>query len=145
MNVVVVDFLVGVLVDENNVGYFLVIVLGVVWFFWDLGFYYDYQMEWWYYIGNLEIVDGWFFGYQFIFFCRVFVLFGEGVVIVDVFLWCMIQVYMVYFVISDILNRGFYLVEKFSWQVLGLVGVSLELYVVWLDDWYVCEFNNNLV
>lgn len=42
MNVVVVDFLVGVLVDENNVGYFLVIVLGVVWFFWDLGFYYDY-------------------------------------------------------------------------------------------------------
>jgi predicted secreted hydrolase len=101
----------------------------------DFGPHPDFQTEWWYYTGNLEIADGSHFGYQLTFFRRGLLppsqLPGRGS---D---WATNQIYMAHFTLTDVEGETFQAYERFSRGAAGLAGAQADPYRVWLEDWQV--------
>ncbi len=99
----------------------------------DHGPHLDYQTEWWYYTGNLDLADGRHVGYQLTFFRRGLSpaaperasAFGTN------------QIYFAHFAVTDVSGDRHQSFERFSRGAAGLAGASGEPYHVWLDDWQV--------
>ena len=99
----------------------------------DHGPHLDYQTEWWYYTGNLDLADGRHVGYQLTFFRRGLSpaaperasAFGTN------------QIYFAHFAITDVSADQHQSFERFSRGAAGLAGASGEPFSVWLDDWQV--------
>ena len=111
----------------------------------DHGAHTDYQLEWWYYTGNLEAEDGRHFGFQFTIFRRAL---SPGLINTDSE-WRTNQAYMAHFSLSDIDGGAFYHEERYSRGAAGLAGALPNenqpdaLYRVWLDDWQASALNDD--
>ena len=102
----------------------------------DHGAHPEYQIEWWYYTGNLHTNDGEAFGYQLTFFR--FGLTPEMPERTSHF--ATNQVYMGHFAITDAANNEYFCFERRSRGAGGLAGAAGDpTYKVWLEDWSATE------
>jgi predicted secreted hydrolase len=97
----------------------------------DHGPHPDFQVEWWYYTGNLTGEDGRHFGYQLTFFRRALVADvperNSHLATRDV--------YMAHFALSDASGERFYAFERFSRDGGELAGAEGDPFRVFLEDW----------
>lgn len=111
----------------------------------DLGPHEDYQLEWWYYTGNLETAENQQFGYQLTFF-RFSLTPPTEIASMDTEnTWRTNQIYQVHFTITDVENGRFYPHERVSRAAAGLAGAQAEPYRVWLEDWFAEEIEEGVV
>jgi len=105
----------------------------------DYGPHNDFQSEWWYYTGNLEMETGRHFGFQ-------FTIFRRGVAAIDPDSpseWRTNQAYLAHFTITDVQGEQFYEAELISRGSAGLAGAAIDpVYRVWLDDWQILALNS---
>ncbi len=111
----------------------------------DHGAHNAYQLEWWYYTGNLQAEDGRHFGFQFTIFRRAL---NPGLVS-DNSEWRTNQAYMAHFSLSDIADGRFYHDERYSRGAAGLAGALPDEtqpdapYRVWLEGWEASALNDD--
>lgn len=97
-----------------------------------------FQIEWWYFTGNL-LADSERFGYQLTFFRSALrpppadseaapELEGDSA-------WRTEQLFMAHFALTDERTGRFHAFERFARQALGLAGASVQPFRVWLEDW----------
>ncbi|MEZ5394454.1 MAG: lipocalin-like domain-containing protein [Bryobacterales bacterium] len=90
----------------------------------------EFQIEWWYYTGNLETADGRRFGYELTFFRNA---------LEDAPLprspWDVDQVYLAHFTVSDIQAGAFHQSERLNRAGPGIAGASLEKRAIWNGNW----------
>ncbi len=102
----------------------------------DHGAHPEYQIEWWYYTGNLQADDGKAFGYQLTFFR--FALTPQMPERTSHF--ATNQVYMAHFAVTDAAQGEYFCFERRSRGAGGLAGATGEpTYKVWLEDWSATE------
>ena len=102
----------------------------------DHGAHPEYQIEWWYYTGNLHTDDGKAFGYQLTFFR--FALTPQMPERTSHF--ATNQVYMAHFAVTDAANNEYFCFERRSRGAGGLAGSTGDpTYKVWLEDWSATE------
>lgn len=102
----------------------------------DHGAHPEYQIEWWYYTGNLRTDDGEVFGYQLTFFR--FALTPQMPDRTSHF--ATNQVYMAHFAVTDAANNEYFCFERRSRGAGGLAGAMGDpTYRVWLEDWSAAE------
>ena len=102
----------------------------------DHGAHPEYQIEWWYYTGNLHTDDGKAFGYQLTFFR--FALTPKMPERNSGF--ATNQVYMAHFAVTDAANGEYFCFERRSRGAGGLAGATGDpTYKVWLEDWSATE------
>ena len=102
----------------------------------DHGAHPEYQIEWWYYTGNLHTDDGKAFGYQLTFFR--FALTPQMPERTSGF--ATNQVYMAHFAVTDAANGEYFCFERRSRGAGGLAGATGDpTYKVWLEDWFATE------
>ncbi len=99
----------------------------------DHGPHPEYQLEWWYYVGNLVTADGRRFGYQLTFFRNAL----TPTTVERASNWGTNQVYMAHFALSDIAAGQFHAQDRYTRGAAGLAGAQAEPYRVWLEDWSV--------
>ena len=108
----------------------------------DHGAHPEYQIEWWYYTGNLHTDDGKAFGYQLTFFR--FALTPEMPERTSHF--ATNQVYMGHFAITDAANNEYFCFERRSRGAGGLAGATGDpTYKVWLEDWSATEVEQGVM
>ncbi len=89
-----------------------------------------YQIEWWYYTGNLDAA-GRHFGYQLTFFRS-----GLSPAPPErASAWGATNIYMAHLALSDTASGRFYAFERFSRDAAGLAGASGTPFRVFLEDW----------
>ena len=106
----------------------------------DFGLHLDYLIEWWYYTGNLQTVDGREFGYQLTFFRRAL---SNPLADNRVSEFATSDVYMAHFSITDVENSDFYTFERFQ-RGGELASAVATPYQVWLDNWSVKEVGERI-
>lgn len=90
----------------------------------------DYRIEWWYYTGNVETVEGRRFGYQLTFF-RV----GINPSPINPSQWTVRDLHMAHFAITDV-ERGTHRVsERLNRSGVGWAGASTDTLQVWNEEW----------
>ena len=90
----------------------------------------DHRIEWWYYTGNLEGVDGRRFGYQVTFF-RV----GIDRAPENPSVWSVRDLFMAHLAVTD-LDRGQHLVsERLNRAGVAWAGARTDRLEVWNEDW----------
>jgi predicted secreted hydrolase len=97
----------------------------------DHGPHPDYQIEWWYYTGNLHTETGRHFGYQLTFFRR-------GIVPQPpqrASNWSTSNIYMAHLALSDSESGQFYAFDRFSRDGAHLAGAQATPYHIFLEDW----------
>ena len=99
----------------------------------DFGPHPDFQVEWWYYTGNLETAEGRHFGYQLTIFRRA--LLPPNQFLVRSSDWATNQIYMGHFALTDVQDESFHAFERFERGAAGLAGAENKPYHVWLEDW----------
>jgi len=103
----------------------------------DHGPHFDFQTEWWYYTGNLDMADGKHLGYQLTFFRRGLTP-GTPKRESD---FATNQIYFAHFAVTDVAGDTHTFAERFSRGAAGLAGASGEPFHVWLEDWEVESLN----
>ncbi len=91
----------------------------------------DYKVEWWYYTGNVEAVDGRRFGYQLTFF-RIGVDRDPAVRS----RWAVRDLYMAHLALSDIDGRRYWFDERLNRAGPGWAGAAESTYRVWNEQWF---------
>jgi predicted secreted hydrolase len=109
----------------------------------DHGPHPDYQIEWWYYTGNLETSEGRHFGYQLTFFRRALVAPAQRQDRPSN--WAADQVYMAHFALTDVAGGRYQAFERFARGAAGLAGAQAAPYHVWLEDWSAEEVEPTVV
>lgn len=97
----------------------------------DHGPHPEYQIEWWYYTGNLQSQEGHHFGYQFTIFRRG--LTADPAQRTSA--WGTQNIYMAHLALSDVANERFYAYDRFSRDGAGLAGATGDPFRVFLEDW----------
>ncbi len=92
----------------------------------------EFELEWWYYTGNLTAEDGRRFGFELTFF-RNAVERDEPASTV----WDVDQLYLAHFAISDIEGQRFYKAERLNRAGPGLAGADLDRALIWNGNWQV--------
>ncbi len=98
----------------------------------DHGPHPDYQIEWWYYTGNLQTDQGHHLGYQLTFF-------RNGISAhppTRQSQWNTHNIYMAHLAVTDVQGKTFYAFERFSRDGANLAGASSAPYRVFLEDWF---------
>ena len=90
----------------------------------------DYNIEWWYYTGNVATANGRRFGYQVTFF-RV----GVDAAPVNPSRWAIRDIHMAHLAVSDPSGTRYRFDERLSRGGPGLSGASTDAYKVWNEDW----------
>ncbi|MBI4390153.1 MAG: carotenoid 1,2-hydratase [Nitrospinae bacterium] len=99
----------------------------------DFGSHDDFRVEWWYYTGNLEEMDGSrAFGYQLTFF-RVALEGAEKAV--NPSRWKADPIYFAHLALSDLGGGSFHFFERINRKGLGLAGAEPDRLRVWNEDW----------
>jgi predicted secreted hydrolase len=109
----------------------------------DHGPHPDYQVEWWYYTGNLDATGGQHMGYQLTFFRRALVPPAGRAERPSA--WATDQVYMAHLAVTDVAGGRYYAFERFARQGAGLAGARYLPYSVWLEDWRAEEVEPGVV
>ena len=94
----------------------------------DHGPHPDYQVEWWYYTGNLETGDGRHLGYQLTFFRRALAPPHERVERESA--WATNQAYMAHLAVTDVAGRRFHAFERFARDGAGLAGAIMMAAII---------------
>lgn len=89
-----------------------------------------FEIEWWYYTGNVRTAEGRRFGYELTFF-RLAVDRGEP----PETPWDVDQAYLAHFAVSDIEAGRFYRNERLNRAGPGLAGASHEQAAIWNGNW----------
>lgn len=97
----------------------------------DHGAHPDYALEWWYFTGNLDTLEGRHFGYELTFF-RIGLSPHEVNRSSE---WASRQLYSAHFALTDVENDRFYSFERYSRDALGMAGAIGSPFQVWLEDW----------
>ena len=92
----------------------------------------NYQIEWWYYTGNLRAIDGRRFGYQVTFF-RVGVDRNPG----NASKWAVRDLYLAHLAVTDIGSKQHLVAERLNRAGVGWAGANPETLEVWNEDWRV--------
>lgn len=109
----------------------------------DAGPHHDFQIEWWYYTGNLDSTDGRHFGYQLTFFRRAIT--NPAELVTRPSDWATNQVFMAHFALTDGSAEKFNSFERLERGAAGLAGAQAGRtaarppYQVWVDDWQVTQ------
>jgi predicted secreted hydrolase len=90
----------------------------------------DFQIEWWYYTGNVETPGGRRFGYQVTFF-RI----GVDPAPANPSRWAVRDVFMTHVAVSDAAGGRYRYAERLSRGGPGLAGALTDRYNVWNEDW----------
>jgi predicted secreted hydrolase len=132
--------LISLLMAENQAGFAQALEPGAIEFPRDLGPHEEYQIEWWYYTGNLATAEGRPFGFQLTFFRNALTPASPEIPLEGrPSPWRTNQVYLAHFALSDVANQQFYAFERFSRGAAGLAGAQAVPYRVWLDNWFAEE------
>ena len=99
----------------------------------DHGAHPAFRTEWWYFTGNLMSAAQRRFGYQ----LTIFRIALAPEIAERESAWASRNLYMGHLALSDVENRRFYRFERFSRDGLGLAGVEIEPFKLWLEDWQV--------
>ena len=125
-----------VLSSETDAGFARALAPMMLQFPRDHGAHPEYQIEWWYYTGNLHTDDGKAFGYQLTFFR--FALTPQMPERISHF--ATNQVYMAHFAVTDAAQGEYFCFERRSRGAAGLAGATGDpTYKVWLEDWSATE------
>ncbi|MCY4218072.1 MAG: carotenoid 1,2-hydratase [Gammaproteobacteria bacterium] len=100
----------------------------------DHGAHENFRQEWWYFTGNLKSQEGREFGYQLTFFRFAHASRSE---IQNA--WNTDQTWMAHLAVSDIQSNRFQFAQDMSRQSLGLAGVKIKPFRVWLHNWHAAE------
>ncbi len=92
----------------------------------------NFQIEWWYYTGNLETAEGRRFGYELTFFRN-----GVESDKTAGSPWDIRNFYLAHFTVSDIAGDRFHRDERVQRSGPGLAGASLEERRIWNGNWQV--------
>ena len=92
----------------------------------------EYRIEWWYYTGNLDAVDGRRFGYQLTFF-RV----GIDPQPTNPSRWAVRDLYMAHLAITDIRSGRHLVGERLNRAGVGWAGARSDTLSVWNEGWRV--------
>ena len=90
----------------------------------------DYRIEWWYYTGNVETVEGRRFGYQLTFF-RV----GINPSPINPSQWTVRDLHMAHFAITDVERATHRVSERLNRSGVGWAGASTDTLQVWNEEW----------
>jgi predicted secreted hydrolase len=92
----------------------------------------EFQIEWWYYTGNLEAPGGRRFGYELTFF-------RNAIEAPDAprSPWDVNQIYLAHFTLSDIEGQSFHQAERVNRGGPGIAGASLDRRAIWNGNWQV--------
>jgi predicted secreted hydrolase len=90
----------------------------------------DYQIEWWYYTGNVDTQGGRRFGYQVTFF-RV----GVDPAPASASRWAVRDLFMTHVAVSDPADGQYRYADRLSRGGPGLAGALADRYRVWNEDW----------
>ena len=119
----------------------------------DHGPHPDYQTEWWYFTGNLNLENGQsrnigsgdttpdHFGYQLTFFRRALIPSTE--IMPRESNWATSQIYMAHFALTDVVDSRYNSYERLSRGAAGLSGAIAQPFSVWLEDWLVEEITQD--
>lgn len=99
----------------------------------DHGAHHEYRTEWWYFTGNLDDEQGRHFGFQLTFF-RVGL---DRPILQRKSAWAMGEIYMGHFALTDVSADKMRSFERLSRDAMGLAGVHLSPFAVWIDHWRV--------
>jgi len=95
-----------------------------------------FQVEWWYYTGNLRTSEGRLFGFELTFF-RLGVSEASGNQQQKGTAWDLDDVYLAHFALSDIAAEQFHKTERLNRAGPGLAGAALGQARVWNGNWEV--------
>ncbi len=90
----------------------------------------DYKIEWWYYTGNVDAVNGRRFGYQLTFF-RV----GVDPAPENPSRWAVRDLYLAHFAVSDLSAGRFHVFDRLQRAGAGWAGAATDRYAVWNGAW----------
>ena len=94
----------------------------------------DYQIEWWYYTGNLQDATGHRFGFEVTFFRQAIKLPGNAAASEDP-VWLPDQIYLAHLALSDIDRGGFYHTERLNRAGPGIAGSDIGSRKYWNGNW----------
>lgn len=97
----------------------------------DHGPHPSFQIEWWYFTGNLEDARGRRFGYQLTFFRSAL----APEVPQRASRWAARDAWMAHFALTDVGGERFHAFERFERGALGLAGAQAEPFAVWTGAW----------
>jgi predicted secreted hydrolase len=104
----------------------------------DHGNHPEFQIEWWYFTGNLAAADGREFGYQLTFFRRGVMPLDADIIPLSHFVTSSVK--FAHFAVSDIKGGGFHFFQKLSRGAFGEAGFGERQRLAWIEDWS-CEFD----
>jgi predicted secreted hydrolase len=97
----------------------------------DHGPHPSFQIEWWYFTGNLTDVRGRRFGYQLTFFRSAL----EAERLERPSRWAASDAWMAHFALTDVEDGSFHAFERFERGALGLASAQAEPFAVWTGPW----------
>jgi predicted secreted hydrolase len=92
----------------------------------------EFELEWWYYTGNVETEAGRRFGFELTFF-RNAVERDEPATSV----WDVDQLYLAHFAVTDVERQQFFNAERLNRQGPGIAGAHLDESMIWNGNWHV--------
>lgn len=92
----------------------------------------EFELEWWYYTGNLTAEDGRRFGFELTFFRNAVERSAPATSV-----WDVQQLYLAHFAISDIEGQRFYKSERLNRAGPGLAGADPDRALIWNGNWQV--------
>lgn len=98
----------------------------------DHGAHPNFQIEWWYFTGNIESKTGKEYGYELTFFRRGI---ANAKVIENPSRWSVRDVYLAHFAVTDLPGGRFHFQEKISRAAIGKAGAKEDHLEVWIDRW----------
>lgn len=90
----------------------------------------EFELEWWYYTGNLNAEDGRRFGFELTFFRNAVEREQPATSV-----WDVEQLYLAHFALSDIEGQRFYKAERLNRAGPGLAGADLDRALIWNGNW----------
>jgi len=97
----------------------------------DHGPHSSFQIEWWYFTGNLTDPKGRRFGYQLTFFRSAL----EADPPQRASQWAARDAWMAHFALTDVADGAFHAFERFERGALGLASAQAEPFAVWTGPW----------
>jgi len=96
----------------------------------------DYQVEWWYFTGNLKDAAGREYGYQ----CSFFRVSLAGMKALGQYAetpsqWSDDQIYFAHMTVADLDGETFHFYERINRQGLGMAGAAEDKLEVWNENW----------
>ncbi|CAI2719213.1 lipocalin-like domain-containing protein [Nitrospina watsonii] len=96
----------------------------------------DYQVEWWYFTGNLQDAAGKEYGYQ----CSFFRVSLAGMKVLQQYQktpsqWDNGQIYFAHMTVADLDGKHFHFYERINRPGLGMAGAAADHLEVWNENW----------